>query len=192
MIGNDIVDLKNISKRTNWKRPGFIDKVFNENEQRYIRNAKDKDLIVWQLWSMKEAAYKAYVREVGNRFFNPRSIACKIISDNKGEVQINDLIYFTSSELNCNYIHTTASKHIAEIQSSVFKLHNDTYNFQHKMLNQYLLDFISETKNNDSNHLKVVKNKVGVPNVFESNLPLPMQLSLSHCGNYGAFSILNS
>ena len=81
MIGNDIVDLKNISKRTNWKRPGFIDKVFNENEQRYIRNAKDKDLIVWQLWRMKEAAYKAYVREVGNRFFNPRSITCKIISD---------------------------------------------------------------------------------------------------------------
>ena len=33
MIGNDIVDLKQAAKDSNWQRPRFLDKVFTKHEQ---------------------------------------------------------------------------------------------------------------------------------------------------------------
>ena len=67
MIGNDIVDLKRIT--ANWKRPRFLDKTFTLGEQVYIQNSKNKHQMVWLLWSMKEAAYKAYVKQYQDQFF---------------------------------------------------------------------------------------------------------------------------
>lgn len=72
MIGNDIVDLKQAAKDSNWKRPRFLDKIFTPREQQLIWSAKDQDQMVWLLWSMKEAAYKVNVQQFGTRFFNPK------------------------------------------------------------------------------------------------------------------------
>ena len=36
MIGNDIVDLALAQKESNWKRKGFLDKIFTLQEQLFI------------------------------------------------------------------------------------------------------------------------------------------------------------
>ena len=68
MVGNDIVDLYEASQASNWQRPRFLDKLFSEQEQAYINSAENAFTMVWQLWSMKEATYKAHQR----RFSIPR------------------------------------------------------------------------------------------------------------------------
>ena len=35
MIGNDIVDLDLARKESNWKRKGFLDKIFSLQEQQF-------------------------------------------------------------------------------------------------------------------------------------------------------------
>ena len=62
MIGNDIVDLELAAVQSNWRRKGFLEKVFTASEREIISSGEDPDLTVWLLWSMKEAAYKAHQR----------------------------------------------------------------------------------------------------------------------------------
>ena len=71
MIGNDIVDLELARKESNWKRKGFLDKIFAKNEQLLIFNAENPDTMVWNLWSRKEAAYKIYNRQTQIRGYFP-------------------------------------------------------------------------------------------------------------------------
>jgi len=57
MIGNDIVDLELALKESNWKRKGFLNKIFTNEEQLLISSAINPEIMVWNLWSRKEAAY---------------------------------------------------------------------------------------------------------------------------------------
>jgi phosphopantetheinyl transferase (holo-ACP synthase) len=62
MIGNDIVDLSLAPKESNWKRKGFLDKIFTKNEQLRIIKSDNPENMVWNLWTRKEAAYKIFNR----------------------------------------------------------------------------------------------------------------------------------
>ena len=42
MIGNDIIDLAETRLRSNWKRPGFLEKVFSVEEQKIIHASIDQ------------------------------------------------------------------------------------------------------------------------------------------------------
>ena len=42
MIGNDVVDLKLAATESNWKRKGYLDKLFSVAEQEYIFNAENQ------------------------------------------------------------------------------------------------------------------------------------------------------
>ncbi|MGF7028986.1 hypothetical protein, partial [Sphingobacterium sp. HSC-15S19] len=41
MIGNDVIDLVQSRKDSNWRRRGFVSKLFNEHEQLLIVNSPD-------------------------------------------------------------------------------------------------------------------------------------------------------
>ncbi|MGB7841855.1 MAG: 4'-phosphopantetheinyl transferase superfamily protein, partial [Salinimicrobium sp.] len=64
MIGNDVVDLQLASRQSNWRRKGFLEKVFSAEEQQQIIASARPDRLVWLFWSMKEAAYKAHQRRL--------------------------------------------------------------------------------------------------------------------------------
>ena len=73
MIGNDIVDLHYAKHQSNWQRRGFLDKLFTESEQVFIRNANDSEKVVWLFWSMKESAYKIIARQEKCSFYAPKN-----------------------------------------------------------------------------------------------------------------------
>jgi hypothetical protein len=113
MIGNDLVDLQQASRDSNWMRQGFLNKLFHEQEQQYIMLADQPSEMVWVLWSMKEAAYKIYNRASGVREFAPVKLKCKLYSTGSaeyfGEVWIDGNIYYTTSEvLPGDYVHSIA------------------------------------------------------------------------------------
>jgi phosphopantetheinyl transferase (holo-ACP synthase) len=112
MIGNDIVDLALAEKESNWKRKGFLDKIFTKNEQLQIVNSEKPTVMVWNLWSRKEAAYKIYNRKTHIRGYFPLQLECfdmniidRIIF---GKVVIKDVIYYTKTAINSQFINTIA------------------------------------------------------------------------------------
>lgn len=104
MIGNDIVDLHTAAAESNWRRPGYLGKLFTPQEQRWILEAPDPDHKVWQLWSAKEAVYKIVNRVTHQRRFAPLAYQC--IAD--GIILHEQTHYYFKSEITSNYIHTIA------------------------------------------------------------------------------------
>jgi phosphopantetheinyl transferase (holo-ACP synthase) len=159
MIGNDIVDLALAQKESNWKRKGFLDKIFTENEQFQILNAKNPTIMVWNLWSRKEAAYKIYNRKTQIRGCFPLQLECfdLEISDEFtfGKVIIKDFIYFTKTEINPQFINTIA-----------VEKKND-------------FDAITLLKSR-----KNIQKKNGIPSYFEANTELIKPVSISHHGRF--------
>lgn len=103
MIGNDIVDLAQAKKESNWQRKGFLDKLFTANEQKLILTSENPEQMVWNLWTRKEAAYKIYNRQTGERFFNPKRFVCEA-----DEVVFCTNRYYTQTHITSDFIYSVA------------------------------------------------------------------------------------
>ena len=159
MIGNDIVDLALAEKESNWKRKGFLDKIFTKNEQLQIINAEKPAVMVWNLWSRKEAVYKIYNRKTNNRGCFPLLLECfdlEIIDAAIfGQVIIKGQIYYTKTEINSQYIYTVAVEKIDDF------------------------DKIKKLKNRNKIH------KInGIPNYFQKEKSIIKPVSISHHGRF--------
>jgi phosphopantetheinyl transferase (holo-ACP synthase) len=108
VIGNDIIDLALAKKESNWKRKGLLDKIFTPKEQLLIFNVINPEVMVWNLWSRKEAAYKIYNRETGIRAFLPLQLECHYESETLGTVTCNGNTYFTHTIISEEFIHSIA------------------------------------------------------------------------------------
>ncbi|MNQ07487.1 4'-phosphopantetheinyl transferase superfamily protein [compost metagenome] len=155
MIGNDIVDLALAQKESNWERSGFLNKIFTLKEQLLILNAVNADVMVWNLWTRKEAAYKIYNRETGIRGYFPLQLECEFQNQNYGTVVIKDNIYLTETTINNDCIHT-----IAVAEKAYFR--------QIKVLDR-------ETKINKRN---------GIPFLTDKCIKNEIPVSISHHGRF--------
>lgn len=159
MIGNDIVDLALARKESNWKRKGFLDKIFTTKEQLLISNAEDQEVVVWNLWSRKEAAYKIYNRKTQIRGYFPFQLECfelEIIDGIFfGKVVIKDLIYFTKTEITTQFVHTIAVENVQDFDT--IKILENRKNIQ---------------KNN------------GIPSYLEKDNSVLIPISISHHGRF--------
>jgi phosphopantetheinyl transferase (holo-ACP synthase) len=124
MIGNDIVDLAFALKKSNWKRKGYLDKIFTKNEQLLIGLSDNPENMVWNLWSRKEAAYKIFNRNTGIRIYNPIQFECFNTDKSIGIVMNNGVFYYTKTEINLDYIHTVSVLNRIDFES--IKLLNRT------------------------------------------------------------------
>ncbi|MFT3796279.1 4'-phosphopantetheinyl transferase superfamily protein [Flavobacterium sp.] len=104
MIGNDVIDLALARKESNWKRKGYLDKIFTADEQAMIVRAENPTLMVWSLWSRKEAVYKIHNRTAHFRGFIPLKIACQA----DGKVLCGGQFYFTDTIVTAESIATVA------------------------------------------------------------------------------------
>lgn len=192
MIGNDIVDLQLAAVQSDWRRRGFLDKLYTQHEQELISNAKHPFKMVWRLWSMKESAYKAFLRNDAKRFFNPRKIMCTIRDKELGIVTINKIKYQTRSEITGTVIHTVAleQKEVSCISQLMSTKAQGTKDLSAE-LKKTLVKQIAAIKSIEPLDLEVKKDTAGRPHCFQGNKQLNITFSLSHHGNYGAYVILN-
>ena len=122
MIGNDVIDLALAQKESNWQRKGYLDKIFTSKEQNLIFSADNPTIMVWRLWSRKEAVYKIIRQENGLRGFYPFKIENSDFEN--GIVCFEDRKYYTNSTQLGDMLHTIALKNylfnqISEINSSM-------------------------------------------------------------------------
>ena len=134
MIGNDVIDLSLAKTASIWQRKGFLSKVFTAKEMGYIKKTEHPFHMVWQLWSMKESAYKINMQQYQRRFFSPKKIECTLFDDlQDGVVKIDSDYYVTFSTKNMAFIHTVAVlKNMGKAQSKYFKMSDSSYKNQHQ------------------------------------------------------------
>ena len=187
MIGNDIIDLK-LAGESDPLRPRFMDKVFTETEQQNILKDQNPVKQAWLLWAMKESAYKAHQRRFGlTRNFNPHSQQCRIFSQTQtsasGEVHIGDYNYKITCNLNRKYIHSsaTALPEKQRIEWDIISASED--------LKKRLLLKISRSYGWDLKSVRIEKDKNMVPVITLKNILIPIPFSLSHHGEFAAFSL---
>ncbi|WP_107037193.1 4'-phosphopantetheinyl transferase superfamily protein [Brumimicrobium mesophilum] len=191
MVGNDIIDIE-ATKRSKdpnglgWKRPGFIEKIFTESEQKLIATSKDPFITVWQLWSMKESAYKVFIQAGGEPFYNPKTIECQFESLN-GHIKIKKLNLKSKSIVNQAYIFTVVGNENLNIKSKVINIGNDV-KLQSKILRKHLLKDLSQTYNLEIAKLKIEKILNGIPRLYYVEKELELAISLTHCGSFGGYS----
>ena len=135
-----------------------------------IFSSKNEHQTVWLLWSMKEAAYKIYVRQFGERFFNPKRLECAFESKTKGRVVIEDVVYKTTSQYDKNYIHTIASR-LGEkgVKSSCLKIENSSIKLQSQLSRKDVLEAYSKNQNVHKNSVTIKKDTLGIPHFFQNN-----------------------
>ena len=155
MIGNDIVDLSLAQKESNWKRKGFLDKIFSPQEQCLILNNPNSELIVWNLWSRKEAAYKIYNRITGIRGYFPWKLECHYTDENSGTVSIDGFLFYTQTQITNDYIYSIA---VSEIS---------------------ILNKIKSVKS-----LENIKKENGIPNFYDAVLNTVSPVSITHHGQF--------
>lgn len=182
MIGNDIVDLNLAITQSNWKRRGFLQKIFTEEERDFILNTENPEFNVWLMWSMKEAVYKAVQRKYTlERFYNPKRFVCRQIEINtekaRGVVFFENEVFETSSAFSSAKIHTyTANTEYALIS-------------ENKNSRLMFLQKISEQSAIPLKSLNISKDKQGIPFLTYCGDHLKIPFSLSHHGNYSAFIV---
>ena len=182
MIGNDIIDLSLAKSESNWQRRGFLKKQFTENEQQLILAASNPFVLVWKLWSMKEAAYKLYVQQNELRFFAPKKFDCLLISENDGLVNFKSQTFYTSSIVTQDYIFTLGSA-------------RKTTKAYTELVRPELIDMRIKSKLEDvtkfsASEIEQKKTTNRAPVYYYKNILLTKSCSISHHGKYGVFSLL--
>ncbi|WP_421805380.1 4'-phosphopantetheinyl transferase family protein [Flagellimonas sp.] len=179
MVGNDLVDLNEARRTSNWQRPRYLDKIFTSNEQGYIKDAENSFRMVWRLWSMKEAAYKLYTQIYPSRFYNPLGFECEVTYQS-GLIKFKDFLCYVETKETLHYILSEARLNPQSLGSAIIKFKCTGQRRQSEELKARLLHGVD-----DSYQLK--KNKMGVPSL--TNGEQLLSVSLTHHGSYGAFVI---
>ena len=112
MIGNDVVDLALAKTESNWRRKGYLDKIYTVLEIKIIQNSDNQENKIWELWSRKEAVYKIIIQKRGKRGYYPIKIECL----ENGLVQFENQFYYTKTYFSDDFIYSEAleNKHDLE------------------------------------------------------------------------------
>lgn len=191
MIGNDIVDIDYTRKYIDWKRRGWVQKIFNSYEQEIITDSMDPFTTVWRLWSMKESVYKVHLRSKQERSFYPSKIACKIFDGKIGLAAFDGIEYSTETEIDDQYIYSSASTyskgnanhHIYSCDE--LKINSNNYH-------NFILDKISKDLSLNRNQMHIKKCALGIPYLYFDDLQQDACISITHHGKYLAFSIAHN
>lgn len=181
MIGNDIVDLRLAATQSNWKRKGWLQKIFTDREQEYIGTSKNPEITVWKFWSMKEATYKAHQRRfLLPRLYNPKSFECT-----GQEVKIDTYTYSLVSEINQEYLYS-----IAQVITNKNKSHyGQILKANNSKLALNLKKTLASGLTTRLSEVSVIKEAYGIPWIYIKENKLCTPFSITHHGRFSAFVI---
>ncbi|UFH53011.1 4'-phosphopantetheinyl transferase superfamily protein [Spirosoma sp. KNUC1025] len=197
MIGNDIVDLNQARQESNWRRKGFLEKLFTPDEQELIQLASDPDVLVWTLWSMKESVYKLVVRETGQRFYAPKKLICQVSQISSETIQgsvFYQKTYSVRSLITTRYVASVArsATWAHDYNQQIISFDRTDYQHQHDTIRAQLIHHYALRYCVPESAIQIQKDEMGVPNLVLSDsegMTINQPISLSHHGYYGAFAL---
>ncbi|MCA0131219.1 4'-phosphopantetheinyl transferase family protein [Winogradskyella alexanderae] len=185
MVGNDIVDIELAKRQSDWQRPRYLDKIFNLQEQQLIYASNEPTIMVWKLWSMKEAAYKLYTQVCPSRFYNPKAFTCNL--KNGETVRYKSFLCETNTKTTIHYILSEARLKNKLTTSKVINLENISHMNQGKTFEKEALKLFATERKYLEKNLKYAKTPFGVPLIYYKSKKY--NISISHHGKFGAIAI---
>lgn len=185
MIGNDIIDLSLSLGNSNWKRKGFLNKLFSDEEQGWILKSGDSELTIWLLWAMKESAYKAHQRRFElPRSFNPKAFRCEITENRNtavsGKVSVDGNSYLTKASISKEYIYCFAT--LNNVKNFVQKIYLKPTDLKLELINA-----VSKQQNLPKEKIFIKKSSQFIPFLQFENQKIFCNFSMSHHGDFSAF-----
>lgn len=189
MVGNDIVDLAEARAQSDWKRPGYLAKLFTPWERECIRKSSDPFTMVWSFWSMKEAAYKLYTQIHPGRFFKPHAFACHLHGSRgrRGSVYYGRFECWVALQIEAEYILAEARLEERQLSSEVRYFEEKDAEVQGELLRELALEQVASQKKLSRAQLRMGNSAFGVPLIKHGAEVIP--ISLTHHGHYGAFAL---
>jgi len=177
MLGNDLVDLKQAARESNWQREGYLNKICTPAEQELILSADHPSTLLWLFWTMKEASYKVVNRLSGIRSYAPHSYVCSglIFEGHEATASVNfdSYHFFIKAVLTEEMIHSSAVLRKEQLQNmNIHYLSNSP---------AYMDDF-----NQNCREYLLSKNLAGLPQITHRRTSKTREASVSHHGRYTA------
>lgn len=188
MIGNDIVCLltANQSKHVGSKR--FLNKVFTYEEQELIANSCYANISIWELWAAKESAYKLFVQQGLQPEYTPKKLICK---KGNNHILVSTRNYKTRVHCiaNSQWVYAQTISENFKVVNGCFRLDSNTYFIQSKNVELALKQKTSEIFQIDICYINITKAMNNIPKLTYKNTFLPINISLTHHGYFGAYAL---
>jgi phosphopantetheinyl transferase (holo-ACP synthase) len=81
MLGNDVIDLGDPETQPGARHPRFDARVFTPAERAALASAAHPERLRWQLWALKEAAYKCLKKLEPETCFSPQRFSVHFAND---------------------------------------------------------------------------------------------------------------
>lgn len=175
MIGNDLVDLTQAQLESNWRRKGYLDKIYTPEEQELILNSQVPDSMLWLLWTMKEAAYKIVNRFTGIRNYSPLSFICTDLTTD--ELQASGYVIYRQNKF---IIKSTISARLIH-SAAVCKAEDLNTLMLHYLKNH---PYYQEEFNSLDLGYQLLKSKAGLPQLIHTPTGNRHAVSVSHHGEH--------
>jgi hypothetical protein len=115
-------------------------------------------------------------------------------STRQGTVRIGHEEYITSSVVNDSYIYTTAYENDSgirrEFRSKCFPIDQVSYSNQHAECYDQVVQDLSGLYQTQNHCFSIKKNNQGVPIIYNNDIKLPILLSITHHGLFGAYAYI--
>jgi phosphopantetheinyl transferase (holo-ACP synthase) len=198
MIGNDIIDLNHARKTSNIHHPRWADKVLTEQEKKQIHHFPSLETALWTFWAFKESAYKIFFKKTGRRLFIPKKFQLTLTSlePNLMESTIHSPLgkWYGQVQLWSDSIHalvTTQDSFFPNIRWQKLPLRQTIAAKQSKAVRQGLLQSLYQQHQVPAEAISISSPRQ-FPQVFLKNKVLPIDVSMSHHHQWGAFAFLQA
>ena len=185
-IGNDIIDLlhpPNIGVEKNLR---YHKKFLSESETQLLPELNQS--FVWLLWSIKETAYKSFIKQGAPVGFYPKKILISSLKYEKGKhlatVEYEGLKTQTTSVISKEHIHTkTFSKSTTQNSKIIIRPPEEVSAY----LRQELTTSIAKELDVLPGYVSISKSKENVPLVTVKHSNVAIDVSFSHDNVWGAY-----
>jgi phosphopantetheinyl transferase (holo-ACP synthase) len=193
MIGNDIIDLNELHRHPRAGHIRFRRKILAEPEMEWLRLSVNPALDIWKLWALKESAYKCYFQRTRHRFFSPRKFICQMVlhscADEEQAIVVSPVgLLYAEIYQTEQYIHTLCGDERERLQKA--NVHELTMpepdvRAQSAFLREKALHLIAQYRSCAPDELTWT-DAAGHPQLLQLGALLPIDISLSHHGRWGA------
>ena len=191
-VGNDLVDMTRLSPRARRLDKAYLNKVCTSLEQQEICSAQDPVRRLAMYWGIKEAAYKVYVQQTGHRFFRPKVFEVHdFFTEEKGYVSTPQGLLFFQIQQIPSYLHIICLPPLDSPipwSSQIVPFTEISKQNQSYTLKEEARGHLAEELGLPKSALSIRSNKYQVPEVYEGKRKLPVSISFSHDGNWGAYA----
>lgn len=115
MIGNDVIDLRAVPSERIVLGKRRLEKLCTSEEIRFIFHSENPNETFWNIWTRKEACYKAYQRIKYIHSFCPQQIENEMnTAENlSSKVHFRNTLFYTKTTINGAELHTVCA-HLEE------------------------------------------------------------------------------